>query len=312
MLGLAAPAAALRKSDRAAADGAEGYSQLAQNANGLADKAKRAADGGGGEAPEPDLQNVSARKNLNETAFFFPHLIADKDGNVRMEFTMPEALTEWKFLGFAHDAEMRAGLLTDKVITSKELMIQANAPRFVREGDKIEFTVKVSNQSAGRQSGKVRLGLADAVSLKSVDELLGNAGGDQTFDIPAGESKSFSWKLSVPDGLGFLTYKAVGSSGRLSDGEEGYLPVLARRVLVTESLPLPLRGKGTKEFDFKRLLDSAKSDSLRNKSLTVQMVSNPSWYAVLALPYLMEFPHECSEQIFNRLYMHRLWWKQWV
>ena len=277
-----------------------------RDGDALQEKAKRADKGGGAEPPEPDLTNVSARKNLNETAFFFPHLIAAADGTVRMEFTMPEALTEWKFLGFAHDADLRAGLLTDKVVTSKELMIQPNAPRFVREGDKIEFTVKVSNQSAGRQTGKVRLGLADAVSLKSVDKLLGNSAGDQAFDIPAGESKSFSWKLSVPDGLGFLTYKAVGSSGRLSDGEEGYLPVLARRVLVTESLPLPLRGKGTKEFDFTRLRDSGKSDSLRNKSLTVQMVSNPSWYAVMALPYLMESQHECTEQTFNRLYANVL------
>src|SRR5262249_31554358 len=225
MLAGAAPAAALRKSDRAA-DGVE--REQALNANGLADKTKRPGDRGAA-APEPDLSNVSARKNLNETAFFFPHLTTDKDGTVRMEFTMPEALTEWKFLGFAHDVDMRAGLLTDKVVTSKELMIQPNAPRFVREGDKIEFTVKVSNQSAGRQSGKVRLSLADAVSLKSVDELLDNSSGDQTFDIPAGESKSFSWKLSVPDGLGFLTYKAVGSSGRLSDREEGYLPLPSPR-----------------------------------------------------------------------------------
>ncbi|MGE5191310.1 MAG: alpha-2-macroglobulin family protein, partial [Deltaproteobacteria bacterium] len=300
----AAPAAALRKADRAV-DGLAAEGELARGANAVSDKGKQVAEAGA-EAPEPDLSKVSARKNLNETAFFFPHLIADKDGTVRMEFTMPEALTEWKFLGFAHDADMRAGLLTDKVVTSKELMIQPNAPRFVREGDKIEFTVKVSNQSAGRQTGKVRLGLADALSLKSVDELLGNAIGDQTFDIPAGESKSFSWKLSIPDDLGFLTYKAVGSSGRLSDGEEGYLPVLARRVLVTESLPLPLRGAGIKEFDFKRLRDSAKSDSLRNKSLTVQMVSNPSWYAVMALPYLMEYPYECTEQTFNRLYANAL------
>jgi hypothetical protein len=299
-------AAALRKSDRLEADGVELQEQAA-NAKGASDKTKRADEGAGGaEQPEPDLSNVSARKNLNETAFFFPHLIAAADGTVRMEFTMPEALTEWKFLGFAHDADLRAGLLTDKIVTAKELMIQPNAPRFVREGDTIEFTVKVSNQSAGRQTGKVRLGLADAVNLKSVDKLLGNNAGDQSFDIPAGESKSFSWKLTVPDGLGFLTYKAVGSSGRLSDGEEGYLPVLARRVLVTESLPLPLRGKGTKDFNFMRLEDSAKSDSLRNKSLTVQMVSNPSWYAVMALPYLMESHYECTEQTFNRLYANAL------
>ena len=185
-------------------------------------------------------------------------------------------------------------------------MIQPNPPRFVREGDVIEFTVKVSNQSPTRQTGKVRLAFADARTTKSVDDLLGNVAPDLPFDIPASESKSLSWKLSVPDELGFLTYKAVGSTGKLSDGEEGFLPVLSRRILVTESLPLPIRGQQTKKFDFKKLRESGKSDTLKHQSLTVQMVSNPSWYAVMALPYLMESPHECTEQTFNRLYANSL------
>ena len=272
---------------------------------GEADRAALGADEGQ-PAPGPDLTNVSARKNLNETAFFFPHLLAGEDGSVRLEFTMPEALTEWKFLGFAHDNQLRGGLLTDKVVTAKDLMIQPNPPRFVREGDVIEFTVKVSNQSPTRQTGKVRLAFADARTTKSVDDLLGNVAPDLPFDIPASESKSLSWKLSVPDELGFLTYKAVGSTGKLSDGEEGFLPVLSRRILVTESLPLPIRGQQTKKFDFKKLRESGKSDTLKHQSLTVQMVSNPSWYAVMALPYLMESPHECTEQTFNRLYANSL------
>jgi uncharacterized protein YfaS (alpha-2-macroglobulin family) len=253
-----------------------------------------------------DLSNVSARKNLNETAFFFPHLIAGDDGTVRVEFTMPEALTEWKFLGFAHDPELRAGLLIDKVVTSKDLMVQPNPPRFLREGDSIEFTVKVSNRSATRQTGTVRLNVSNARTNESVDAKLGNEDADKAFDIAAGESKSFAWRLSVPDGIGFLTYKAVGSTGRISDGEEGFLPVLSRRILVTESLPLPIRGKQTKTFDFTKLGASGESNTLKHQSLTVQMVSNPSWYAVMALPYLMEFPHECSEQTFNRLYANSL------
>ena len=83
------------------------------------------------------MSQVSARKNLNETAFFFPHLLCDTDGTVRMEFTMPEALTQWKFLGFAHDTGMRSGYLTDSIITAKDLMVEPNPPRFVREGDVI-------------------------------------------------------------------------------------------------------------------------------------------------------------------------------
>jgi len=192
------------------------------------------------------------------------------------------------------------------VVTAKDLMVQPNPPRFLREGDVLEFTVKISNQSAARQQGKVRLTLADARTGRAVDEQLGNTRLDRSFDIPSKESRSFSWRLSVPDGLGFLTYKAVGSTGRLSDGEEGYLPVLSRRIFVTESLPLPIRDAKTKKFEFAKLLGSGASKSIEHKTLTVQMVSNPSWYAVMALPYLMEFPHQCTEQTFNRLYANSL------
>jgi hypothetical protein len=257
-------------------------------------------------ASAPDLDQVSVRENLDETAFFLPHLISDPSGVVKIEFTMPEALTEWRFMGFAHDNEMRSGFLTDMAVTAKDLMVQPNPPRFVREGDVIEFTVKVSNQSPARQTGKVSLLLSDARTLESRDIELGNLSPEQVFDVPSQESRTYSWRLTVPDEIDFLTYKAVGATSRLSDGEEGYLSVLSRRILVTESLPLPVRGAQTKEFEFTKLLESGQSSTLRHQSLTVQMVSQPAWYAVMALPYLMEYPYECSEQVFNRLYANTL------
>ena len=256
--------------------------------------------------PGPDLGQVSARRNLQETAFFFPQLVSDSNGVVRLTFTMPEALTTWRFLGFAHDPELRSGTIEATTITSKDLMVQPNPPRFLREGDTLEFTAKVSNQSETTQTGRVRLTLNDASSGDSADALLGNTEPELSFEIPARESRSFSWRLHVPDGTGFLTYKAVAAAGNLSDGEEGHLPVLSRRVLLTESLPLPIRGPATREFRFEKLLESGNSDTLEHLGVTVQMVSNPAWYAVLALPYLMEFPHECSEQIFNRFYANSL------
>lgn len=261
--------------------------------------------------PPPDLPRsqpakLSLRKNFQETAFFFPHLQTDGKGVVKMDFTMPDSLTEWHFLGFTHDQEMRSALLTGTVFTSKDLMLEPNPPRFVREGDMLEFTVKLSNTSDTPQRGEIRLHFSDAESLAPRDTALGNLNPQQAFSLAAHEARSFSWKLTIPEGLGFLSYKAIATSENFSDGEEGFLPILSRQVLVRESLPLSLRGEGTKKLAFQRLLDSAKSPSLRHQSLTVQMVSNPSWYAVLALPYLMEFPHECSEQVFSRFYANRL------
>src|SRR5438552_1572882 len=195
----------------------------------------------------------------------------------------------------------------------------------------------MSNQSTNRQSGKCQLAFSNALTGELFDAALGvvgqaslsaNSGGilppdrragsaanrqagspphnELPFDIPAKETRSFSWRIQVPDGAPFLTYKAVGSTGKVSDGEERYLPVLSRRILVTESLPLPIRGPASRKFEFAKLLKSGRSTTLQNQGLTVQMVSNPGWYAVMALPYLMEFPHECTEQTFNRFYANTL------
>ncbi|OGV70237.1 MAG: hypothetical protein A2283_05105 [Lentisphaerae bacterium RIFOXYA12_FULL_48_11] len=297
-----APAAAMAPSEREM-QGVELKKEKASNAAG------EDADGvgvSGDDKPKADLGKITARKNLNETAFFFPHLVSDSNGTVRVTFEMPEALTQWRFMGFAHDKDLRSGFLQGEVVTSKDLMVQPNPPRFLREGDELEFTVKVTNQTDMQQKGQVRLVLCDARTEESVDEKFANETPDITFEIPAKESRSYSWKIRVPDGSSFITYKAVGSTGKVSDGEEGFLPVLSRRIFITESLPLPIRGPATKKFEFKKLVQSARSDTLRHQNLVVQMVSNPSWYAIMALPFLMEFPHECSEQTFNRLYANIL------
>ncbi len=255
---------------------------------------------------QPDPAVVPIRKNLNETAFFLPHLISSEAGEVKLSFTMPEALTEWKLMAFAHDTKTRSGFIDGKAVTSLDLMVRPNAPRFLREGDALEFTTRVINSGETERVGAVRLNLQNAETEEPANELLGNTTPEQKFTIPGGESRSFSWRLTVPDGAPMLVYQVTASDGDQADGEENYLPVLARRILVTESLPLPIRDKGTKKFQFDKLLESGKSDTLQHQSLTVQVASNPAWYAVLALPYLMEYPHECTEQTFNRLYANTL------
>ena len=260
----------------------------------------------GESVPQPKPAAVSIRKNLNETAFFFPHAVSNKAGEVKLSFTMPEALTEWRLMAFAHDAKTRSGYLDGKAVTSLDLMVRPNPPRFLREGDALEFTTRVINTGETARVGSVKLNLQNAETEASANALLGNTSPEQKFAIPAGESRSFSWRLTVPDGAPTLVYQVTASAGDQGDGEENYLPVLSRRILVTESLPLPIRDKGTRKFRFEKLIASGGSDTLQHQSLTVQVASNPAWYAVLALPYLMEYPHECTEQTFNRLYANTL------
>jgi hypothetical protein len=86
------------------------------DAFGAAEPAKLALADRTVPAPAPaqiPLGSVSARKNLQETAFFYPQLLSDSNGVVRLSFVMPEALTRWHFLGFAHDKKMRSGSLED-------------------------------------------------------------------------------------------------------------------------------------------------------------------------------------------------------
>jgi hypothetical protein len=253
-----------------------------------------------------ELAAIPVRRKLQETAFFHPQLTSGADGAVRISFTMPEGLGKWRFLGFAHDAAMRFGSLEGETITAKDLMVQPNPPRFLREGDVLDFTVRVTNQSDQEQSGVARLSLMDAATDEDRSVLLGGTPPDQPFRIPARQSRTLSWRLNVPDGTGFLRYKALATCGALTDGEEGWLPVLPRRVLVTDSLMLPVRDAGSKSHTFAKLGESAKSDTLKHQFLDVQVVSHPEWHAVMALPYLMEFPHECSEQTFSRYYANVL------
>ncbi len=258
------------------------------------------------EAPKPDLSKIAARSNLNETAFFYPHLTTDGEGAVKITFTMPEALTKWHFMGFAHGKNLESGLIEEHAVTQKDLMVQPNPPRFIREGDVIEFSVKVTNMTDKDINGDVRFTLSDPVSEKALDEMFMNKTTDQKFVIPAKQSKSFYYPITAPDKVDMVKFKAVAAAGDHSDGEEGVIPILSRRIYVQEAIQLPIRNAGEKKFKFEKLLNSAKSDTIVHKGFTIQMTSNPSWYAIQALPFLMEFPHECSEQTFNRLYANAL------
>jgi uncharacterized protein YfaS (alpha-2-macroglobulin family) len=265
------------------------------------DEDKKPAPGGG-----ENFGEVSIRKNLQETAFFYPQLQTDEQGNVIIKFTIPEALTRWKFMGFAHTKDLKSGMITKETITQKDLMVVPNAPRFFREGDKIFFSAKITNLSEDDLNGSVTLQLFDAMTMKQVDAPFGNSNAVKSFSAVKGQSTSVSWELSIPEGIEAVNYKVIAKAGNQSDGEENVLPVLTNRMLVTETLPLNIRGNSTKNYSFTKLLQSGSSSTLKNYHLSLEVTSNPAWYAVQALPYMMEYPYECSEQVFNRFYANAL------
>lgn len=251
--------------------------------------------------------SVKTRKNFNETAFFFPDFKTDSTGAIEFSFTMPEALTKWKFMALAHTKEAAFGSSTKEIVTQKELMIQPNAPRFLREGDKMEFSSKIVNLSNKELTGTAELQLFDATTNQSVDGWFRNSFPNQYFTVAAGQSEAVKFPIEVPYLFNkALVWRIVAKAGNYSDGEENAMPVLTNRMLITETMPLPMRGRGTKNFTFEKLLSSGSSETLQHHALTVEYTSNPAWYAVQALPYLMEYPYECAEQTWNRYYANSL------
>jgi len=250
---------------------------------------------------------VQIRKNFSETAFFFPELKTDDSGSIAFSFTMPEALTKWKWMMLAHTKDLSFGYSEKTVVTQKKLMVQPNAPRFLREGDRMELGVKVVNLTDSEMTGQIELQLIDPTTGLTADGMFSNRQANQYFTVAAGQSSIASFPLDIPYQYNRpLTYRIIARSKEYSDGEEAVLPVVSNRMLVTESLPLNLPADGTKEFHFDKLLQSGSSETLSHHALTVEFTSNPAWYAVQALPYLMEYPYECAEQTFNRFYANAL------
>lgn len=249
---------------------------------------------------------VALRRNFNETAFFFPHLKTDVNGDVLVSFTAPESLTTWKILGLAHTQDLNYALIEKSLITQKELMVQTNTPRFVRIGDTLILTTKISNLTSENISGQANIQLLNPFTMKEQNQDYQIQNPTTTFEVEKKQSAVVKWKLIVPEKLGSLMLRVTAQSANHSDGEELMIPVLSNRVLVTESMPLTINGNGSRTYHFEKLIQSNQSSSLKHHAVTLEFTSNPAWYVIQSLPYMLEYPHDCSEQIFTRFYANSI------
>lgn len=265
---------------------------------------------------KPNFDDVKIRKNLQETAFFFPQLQTDAAGHVSFSFTTPEALTKWKLQLLAHTKSLETKTTMLQTVTQKELMVIPNAPRFLREGDQISISTKIANLTDKKLLGHAKLILTDAISGQDISEALildpnafqamGQKYDPTTmFEVDAKGNTQVSWILNIPFDVDAVQYKIIAKSGDFSDGEQNALPVLSNRMLVTETLPMWIKSNDTRTFTLDKLATTT-STTLKHHKLTLEMTSNPAWYAVQALPYLMEYPYECNEQTFSRYYANAL------
>ena len=245
---------------------------------------------------DDDATNVSPRTNFNETAFFYPSLRTDDDGEVTINFTLPESLTQWNFLAFAHTQDMNYGFLSDKVVARKLFMVQPNMPRFVREGDKAQIPVMLTNIDEKDIRGEVVCQFLDADTQKPLQTLR------KKFDLAAGKSDAAMFDIDVSKlgGSGVVICRITGKGGNFSDGEEHYLPILTSREQVISTLPFSMKNSGTETLKIDTLWSDSKD--IANKVLTVEISSNPTWYVVNTLPVLADRECLTSDSWATRLY----------
>jgi hypothetical protein len=264
-------------------------------------------------AAEPPVQ---IRKNLQETAFWLPDLTSDQDGKLVISFDSPEALTSWKFRLLAHDKELATAVSEQTIVTQKELMVLPNVPRFVREGDAIGLTARVNNMTDEAMDVTVSLELFDPVTdevfATEVLTSLGAAAGAKNWvkeqAIPAESGATVRFDLTIPEGFserGAIGYRVIARAEGFSDGEENVMPVLTDRTLITVSQPFYLK-KGEKKTLELPILANGSSPTRRHVGYTFQATTNPAWLALKSLPYLMEYPYDCTEQLANRYFANQL------
>ena len=258
--------------------------------------------GGSGSDAGQYLDKVQVRENLNETAFFYPALESDNQGNVAINFTLPESVTTWKFMGLAHDKEMRNGCLVDEAVAQKTVMVQPNMPRFLREGDKSTIVVKLFNSSDKKVNGNARMQILDAETQKVVWQKT------QGYRIDAEGSATVSFDVQ---GLkeGVYINKVVAAGNGYSDGEQHYLPVLSNRELVVNTLPITLHQPGEQSFDLSKLFlnkEGKQAKGAENAKVTVEYTNNPSWLMVKALPSISNPDEEDAISLMSAIYANTI------
>ena len=243
----------------------------------LADVAFSESDAGSAAAGN-NGQEQQMRENLNETAFFYPALTTDADGNVAVKFTLPESLTTWRFMGLGHDKEMNYGMLNGEAVAKKDVMIQPNMPRFVRQGDKATLSARIFNTGEQAVSGTARLQLIDPETNKVIDQSTQPV----TLDVNSTTTVAFvcAPKATWP---ALLIAKCSVEGKTFSDGEQHYLPVLPDVEMVVNTLPFTQNTAGLKEIDLTELFPQSRSKDHTPK-LTVEYTNHPAWLMIQALP----------------------------
>jgi len=254
---------------------------------------------GDGASEEPEVQ---LRSDFSETAFWEPHLLLGPEGEAVIEFEAPDSVTSWNVWVHGVTRDLKGGSLRKEARSVKDLMVRPYLPRFLREGDRAELRVAVNNASEMPMEGVVRLEVFDPDTEEDLMAAFGfdsEGPAELPFSAKAEGGTTVVFSLRTPSRVGLAAFKVTAVSGDTGDGELRPLPVLPGRMHLSQSRFVTLREGERREMTFE---DMARDDdpTLVHDSLVVT-VDAQLFYGVLdALPYLVGYPYECTEQTLNR------------
>jgi uncharacterized protein YfaS (alpha-2-macroglobulin family) len=256
----------------------------------------------GKEAPEKAVAQspqVTPRSNFAETAFWQPALLTNADGTVQLQFKVPDSVTSWNVWVEAITRALEGGRLHATSNSSKPLMVRPYLPRFLRVGDSANVKIAVNNASDHVLAGTVRFEAIDPETQASLSQAFGIPAAPQRFTVEPGKGTSVTFALRTPSRVGQVAFRAIAEAPGASDGELRPIPVLPSRVTLTQSRFVTLHDADERTLRFD---DLAKTDDAtrRNDQLVVTL-DGQLFYAMLdAVPYLVNYPYECTEQTLNR------------
>ena len=262
------------------------------------------------ETTKTETQNKTVeaviRSDFRETAFFYPQLQTDNNGETYFEFTVPDALTEWKMMMLAHTPDLKSGIKTYRFKAYKNIMILPNTPRFVRQNDKLEFAARLVNNSNEEQHVKVNIEFSDAITNEKLNLFLNNNNAERIVKLAPKESKKINWLIHIPENISLLQYKIIANTANFSDGEQRLIPVLPDRKPVIETFPIFIKKQEDKTFVFGDFIKKSRQKEINNLNFTLEFTTNPAWYAIQSLPYLNQPQSNNLYSLFNTFFANAL------
>ncbi|MBR6757983.1 MAG: hypothetical protein IKM35_05870 [Bacteroidaceae bacterium] len=240
---------------------------------------------------------IQYRANMNETAFFYPHLTTDKSGHVVIEFTMPEANTTWNFISLAVTPTLQNAMYNATVVSNKPLMVSPNMPRFVRQGDRVVLSMDVQNMTDKALNGQAELTLYNPQDERVITSF------KRAVAIEAKGASTLRFEIDVPHDISLLGVRVGASTAMYSDGEQHVIAVLPATQLMTEAHPFYISPSITDTtIVFTAMQQNMQRPSVDNYRVTLEYCDNPAWYAVTALPPLVQPSDESATAWMASLY----------